>query len=267
MRLELQGLTRHFPGTARPAVDNFSLVIPAGTTMVLAGPSGCGKTTLLRLIAGLEQPDAGDILADGQTWHGLPPERRPVALVFQNGALFPHLTVRENLTLGLVLRKTPPPQIAARLAEIVNLLGLSGLLGRWPEHLSGGERQRVALGRALIRRPQLLLLDEPLAGLDAPQRRALRGEMIRLCRPWVPTLLWVTHDQEEALEMADWLGIMHAGRLLQCGPPAEVCLRPANPFVAQFLAPVLTPRSWPWQAGAAPAQDTAPKEPRPSATA
>ncbi len=249
MHLQLQGLTRQFPGMPRPAVADFSVDIPSAVVLALAGPSGCGKTTLLRMIAGLERPESGTILADGQSWDGLPPERRPVAMVFQSGALFPHLTVRENLVLGLRLQKAPVAEIAARLAETVECLGLGALLGRCPENLSGGERQRVALGRALMRRPQVLLLDEPLAGLDAPWRRELRAEILRVSRAWVPTIVWVTHDQEEALEVAGLLGIMHEGRLVQCGPPGEVCLRPSTPFVKQFLEPVLSPRKWPWVTG------------------
>jgi ABC-type sugar transport system ATPase subunit len=259
MQLQLQGVTRKFPGMSRPAVQEVSLEIPAGTLLALAGPSGCGKTTLLRLIAGLERPDAGIIRANGQSWNDWAPEQRPVAMVFQNGALFPHLTVRDNLTLGLRLRKLPAVELAERLEAVAGMLGLLPLLARRPESLSGGERQRVAVGRALMRRPRVLLLDEPLSSLDAPLRRELRGEIVRWCRPWVPTLVWVTHDQEEALEVADWLGIMREGRLEQCGPPADVCQRPATAFVSRFLAPVLTPRRWPWLAtsgpGALPAQD------------
>lgn len=248
MRLQVQGLTKVYPGASRPAVREVSLDVPAGAVVALAGPSGCGKTTLLRLIAGLERPDAGTVLGDGQAWNGWPPEQRPVALVFQSGALFPHLTVRENLTLGLRLQKAPFAEMAGRLKEVAERLGLLPYLERWPEQLSGGERQRVALGRALMRRPRVLLLDEPLASLDAPLRRALRGEMARWLRLWAPTVLWVTHDQEEALEVADVLGIMRQGGLEQCGPPAEVCRRPATAFVADFLAPVLAPRRWPWEA-------------------
>lgn len=245
MHLQLQDLTRQFAGMSRPAVDGFSLEVPAGIVLVLAGPSGSGKTTLLRMIAGLERPDAGTVCANGQPWDGLPPEQRPVAMVFQSGALFPHLTVRENLVLGLRLQKTPAPELASRLDETVQWLGLETLLGRWPESLSGGERQRVALGRALMRRPKILLLDEPLGALDAPLRRELRGEIRRVSRLWSPTILWVTHDQEEALEVADLLGIMHEGRLVQYGAPAEVCRKPASSFVRRFLDPVLSPRHWP----------------------
>lgn len=235
MRLTLEHLGKAYHPGAEPAVSDLSLTVEHGQLLVLAGPSGCGKTTTLRLIAGLEAPTSGAVYADGQNWNGLPPQARDVALVFQNGGLFPHLTVEENLGIGLRLRRVPERELAGRVAATAELLGLTALLGRMPAALSGGERQRVALGRAIIRRPKLLLLDEPLASLDAPLRAQLRAEILRLRGQLECTIIYVTHDQDEALAVGDRLAVMQQGRLQQVGSPAEVYRRPANRFVAGFI--------------------------------
>jgi multiple sugar transport system ATP-binding protein len=235
MRLTLDNLgkTYHAEGTA--AVAELSLTVEHGQLLVLTGPSGCGKTTMLRLIAGLEQPTTGSVIADGVSWNTLPPQDREVALVFQNGGLFPHLNVHANLAVGLRLRQVPGEQIVRRVEETAELLGITPLLRRLPAELSGGERQRVALGRAIIRRPKLLLLDEPLASLDAPLRAQLRAEIQRLRRQVDSTIIYVTHDQDEALAVGGRLAVMKNGRLQQIGSPVEIYRRPANQFVAGFI--------------------------------
>lgn len=223
-----------YPNGVR-AVDNLSLDVTAGEHVVLLGPSGCGKTTTLRLVAGLESPDGGQVVlgnADATDW---PPRQRDVALVFQDAALYPHLDVRANLAFGAQLGKIPAKEIAQRVDEVAERLGLTSLLGRRPEELSGGERRRVALGRALVRRPRVLLLDEPLSGLDGAARRDLQAELSRLHRDLPTTTLHVTHDQEEALTLADRLAVMRGGRLVQVGTPRELYDRPRDTFVAGFL--------------------------------
>jgi len=240
-RLILDKLSKAFPATAGrmvSAVRELSLAVEPGEFLALVGPSGCGKTTTLRLIAGLEEPDDGTLYLDEKEITRLPPRDRPVAMVFQNHALYPHMTARENLASGLVWRKVAPDEIMRRVGEMAELLGLSELLERRPEALSGGERQRVALGRALVRRPAVLLLDEPLAGLDAPLRLQLRRELVRLHRELRTAMIYVTHDQPEALALGSRVGVMNAGRLEQIGPPAELREQPATPFVAEFLRPL-----------------------------
>ena len=238
--IALEGVTRRFGRTV--AVDAVDLQVPAGSLTAVVGPSGCGKSTLLRLLAGLEQPDGGRIIADGADLSTRPLGTRDLAMVFQDYALLPHLTVERNISFGLRLarrrdrRNGPDPRfIAAEVARMVELFGLHGLLHRRPDQLSGGQRQRVALARAVIRNPPLLLLDEPLSALDVALRASARAEILRLHRDLGTTLVLVTHDQQEALSMATELVVMNAGRIVQAGAPDQVYRRPATRFVAGFL--------------------------------
>jgi multiple sugar transport system ATP-binding protein len=216
-------------------LDDVSLEVRAGELLTLVGPSGSGKTTLLRCLAGLEDPDAGEVLMGERNVTHLSPGMRDVALVFQHHALYPHLTARENLAFGLEVRGVPAPEIAQRVAETAGRLGIGALLDRRPSELSGGERQRVALGRAVVRRPQLFLLDEPLAGLDVPLRSELRAELLALHAALGTTLIYVTQDQIEAMTLGQRMAVLHEGRLRQIGTPAEVYGRPADVFVARFV--------------------------------
>jgi multiple sugar transport system ATP-binding protein len=237
-RLVLENVTKTFSGPRRQqirAVRELSLKAEDGELLAIVGPSGCGKTTTLRLIAGLETPDAGTILLDGKPLAGVSPEDRDVAMVFQEHALFPHLTVFENVALGLRLRHVPSAETGARVKAAAELLGLTALLERRPAELSGGECQRAALGRALARHPRVFLLDEPLSNLDAPLRLQLRGEIARLRRRLGATMIFVTHDQAEALALADAVAVMKDGALQQLAPPREVYRRPASRFVAGFI--------------------------------
>lgn len=236
-QLVLDAVTKTYrtaEGVAVNAVRGLSLAVAEGEFVVLVGPSGSGKTTALRLLAGLEAPSAGRILIGGHDVTGQPPGARDLAMIFQHGALYPHLTVRENLALGLRLRGTPAAEAARRVAGAAELLGLSALLERLPRALSGGERQRVALGRALVRQPQGFLLDEPFAHLDTLLRAQLRQELQRL-RPRLPATLLVTHDQAEAMALGDRIAVLHAGLLQQVGEPLQVYHEPANLFVAGFI--------------------------------
>jgi multiple sugar transport system ATP-binding protein len=237
-RVVVENLAKIFinPGGERVrAVDNARLHAEDQELLALIGPSGCGKTTLLRLIAGLETPDAGTISLDGTIVNGVEPKDRDVAMVFQSHALYPHMTARENLAFGLKLRKTPAAEIERRIGGIAEMLGIAGCLARRPAELSGGQRQRVALGRALVRRPKLLLLDEPFAHLDSPLRRELRRELLALHRELGLTTILVTHDQIEATTLGERIAVMNRGTIEQMGPPADVQARPATPFVAAFL--------------------------------
>ena len=202
---------------------------------MLVGPSGCGKSTALRLIAGLEAPTAGRVFIDNKDVTQLQPKDRDVAMVFQNYALYPHLTVFDNMAFGLKMRKTPKAEITLRVVETARSLGIEPLLNRRPASLSGGEQQRVALGRAMVRRPRVLLLDEPLANLDASLRLATRAELKRLHREFKITTIHVTHDQEEAMALADRIVVMREGRIQQVGTPQEIYDRPVNRFVGGFL--------------------------------
>jgi ABC-type sugar transport system ATPase subunit len=234
----LEQLTKTFSsrnGQPIAAVSGASLSLAKGELLALVGPSGCGKTTTLRLIAGLEDPDAGIIKLDDQVANGIPPKDRDVAMVFQHHALYPHLTAAENLAFGLTLRGVGRAEISQRVNELADKLSLTKCLARKPAELSGGERQRVALGRALIRKPGILLLDEPFANLDAPLRRELRRELLQLHREQNLTTLLVTHDQAEALALGNLVAVMNAGRIEQVGSPMELRERPATPFVASFL--------------------------------
>ncbi|GGO63853.1 hypothetical protein GCM10010910_17380 [Microbacterium nanhaiense] len=217
------------------AVDGIDMTIPAGKLTTLLGPSGCGKTTSLRMLAGYTRPTSGRILIDGNDVTRTPPEKRGLGMVFQSYALFPHMTVAENVAYGLKLRRTPRPERDARVAESLELVGLGHLAGRKPRALSGGQQQRVALARAIAIRPRLLLLDEPLSNLDARLRVQMRSEIRRIQAETGLTVVLVTHDQDEALEMSDEMILMRAGKIMQQGAPAEVFGSPKNRFVADFL--------------------------------
>jgi multiple sugar transport system ATP-binding protein len=218
-----------------PIVRGVDLQIRSGEFMVLVGPSGCGKTTLLRLIAGLERTDQGEIQIAGKVVNDAQPRERDVGMVFQSYALYPHMTVRENLAFGLTLRKLPKPEIDARVQEAAQLLELGALLERKPKQLSGGQRQRVAIGRCIVRRPAVFLFDEPLSNLDAALRVQMRGELARLHARLKNTMIYVTHDQVEAMTLATRLAVFNKGHLQQVGEPLELYARPANRFVAGFL--------------------------------
>ncbi|MEV6816745.1 ABC transporter ATP-binding protein [Micromonospora sp. NPDC051296] len=233
MAVRLQGLRRRF-GTV-PALDGLDLDLAPGEMVALLGPSGCGKTTALRVLAGLEDADSGKVLVDGVDVTTLPANRRDMGMVFQAYSLFPHLTARENVEFGLRLRGRPAGERRERAAEMLDLVGIGSHAGRYPHQLSGGQQQRVALARALAIRPRVLLLDEPLSALDAKVRVQLREEIRRIQVEVGTTTLFVTHDQEEALAVADRVGVMRAGQLEQVGPPAEIYLRPASTFVADFV--------------------------------
>lgn len=239
-RVVLENVTKNFAGPKGlvvRAVQRVNLAIAEKELLVLIGPSGCGKTTTLRLIAGLEPLSEGTIRFDGTVVNQVPPGGRDLAMVFQGHALFPHLTAFDNLALGLKLRGVARPEIARRVGEMAERLNLTDCLTRPPRELSGGQRQRVALGRALVRQPKILLLDEPLANLDAPLRRELRRELLRLHRELGLTLILVTHDPSEALALGQRVVVMQAGLIEQVGPPEELRTRPATPFVSAFLDP------------------------------
>jgi ABC-type sugar transport system ATPase subunit len=229
----LDGVHKRFGGT--PALDGVDLEAIDGELLVVVGPSGCGKSTLLRCVAGLEAVDGGVIRIGDRDVTQIRPAARNVSMVFQSYALFPHLTVRENIAFGLVVREEPKAEVRARVAEASELVGVDSLLDRRPFELSGGERQRVALARALVRRPDAYLLDEPLSNLDAGTRVQMRTELKRLHREVGATMLHVTHDQVEALTLGDRIAVMHAGRVRQVGTPDELYSRPRDRFVAAFL--------------------------------
>ena len=231
--VKIDGVTKRFG--AVQAVAGVDLEIARGELFALLGGSGCGKTTLLRLLAGFERPDSGRILIDGQDMTGVPPHLRPVNMMFQSYALFPHLDVAGNVAYGLKREGVPKPEIATRVAEALALVKLEGLGARRPSQLSGGQRQRVALARALVKRPKLLLLDEPLAALDRKLREGTRFELVRLQEQLGLTFVIVTHDQEEAMSMASRLAVMNAGRIVQTGTPHDLYERPATRFVADFI--------------------------------
>jgi spermidine/putrescine transport system ATP-binding protein len=217
------------------AVNNVTLEIPAGEFFSMLGPSGCGKTTTLRMIAGFEEPDSGRILLDGQDVTWVSPKKRNVNMVFQDYALFPHMTVAENVAFGLKLRKVDRSEINQRIAEMLVIVRLNGYEDRRPAELSGGQRQRVALARALVNRPAALLLDEPLGALDLKLRREMQLELKRIQQSTGTTFVYVTHDQEEALTMSDRIAVMDGGVVCQVDAPRELYERPLTPFVADFI--------------------------------
>jgi ABC-type Fe3+/spermidine/putrescine transport system ATPase subunit len=231
--LQLEGLVKTFGRIV--AVSDVSLAVEPGELICFLGPSGCGKTTLLRLIAGFEQADRGAIYHQGQPIHHLPPQQRNFGFVFQSYALFPHLTVWENVAFGLRTRRAPVRLVNDRVAELLELIGLSHMGRKYPAQLSGGEQQRVSLARALATSPRLLLLDEPLSALDAKIRVRLRTQISRIVRELGVTTIYVTHDQEEALSIADRIAVMVAGVIQQVGTPLEIYRRPSTSFVADFV--------------------------------
>ena len=231
--LAVEGVSKSFGGIA--AVAGVSLGVGQGEIFALLGPSGCGKSTLLRMIAGFETLDSGRIVLDGQDLGPLPPHRRPVNMMFQSYALFPHLSVAGNIAFGLKQEGLPKAEIAARVVEMLRLVRMEGFENRRPGQLSGGQRQRVALARALAKRPKLVLLDEPLAALDRKLREETQFELLAIQRRLGTTFVIVTHDQEEAMTLAHRLAVMHQGRIVQVGAPREVYEHPASRFVAGFI--------------------------------
>ncbi len=231
--LRLDGLVKAWPGGK--ALDGVSLFVPAGHFAMLLGPSGCGKSTCLRIAAGLEWPDAGRVEIDGRDVTRLPPAARGIAMVFQSYALFPHLSVAENILFGLRARRVPKPERSRRLTDAAEMLGLTPLLDRKPGQLSGGQQQRVALGRAVVAEARVCLMDEPLSNLDAQLRSDMRREILALQRRLGMTMLYVTHDQTEAMAMADQVVLLRGGRVEQDAPPAELYARPATRFAAGFV--------------------------------
>ena len=233
VEVRMEGLSRHYGPVV--ALDRLDLTLQPGELVVLLGPSGCGKTTTLRLLAGLEDADVGQIFVGGRDITRLPASKRDMGMVFQAYSLFPHMTVRQNVAFGLRLRRVGAAQRDKRAMEMLDLVGLSTQADRYPHQLSGGQQQRVALARALAIEPQVLLLDEPLSALDAKVRAQLRDEIRRIQLEVGITTLFVTHDQEEALAIADRVGVMREGHLEQLAPPTEVYSRPATSFVAEFV--------------------------------
>jgi len=233
--VELRGISKSFIEGACPALKDIHLGIPDGAFAAILGPSGCGKTTLLRIVAGLERPDAGEILIGGQVANRIPPRERNVAMVFQNYALYPHKRVYENIAIGLQLRGVSKERIAEKVEAVATMLKIETLMERYPKQLSGGQQQRVALARALVRDPEVFLLDEPLSNLDAQVREATRSELKKLFRGVKATVLYVTHDQTEAMMMSDHLVVMDRGVIRQTGEPTHIYRDPAHRFVAEFI--------------------------------
>src|SRR5512139_896954 len=231
--IEFRDVTRAY-GALR-AVDRLSLSIHAGEFFAMLGPSGSGKTTCLRLIAGFEQPDAGEVLLHGKPMQGVPPYDRDVNTVFQDYALFPHMSVLDNVAYGLMIRKVPTEQRRRQAEEMLDMVALGGFGGRKPSQLSGGQRQRVALARALVNHPKVLLLDEPLGALDLKLRQQMQVELKNIQREVGITFIFVTHDQEEALTMSDRIAVFSEGKIQQVGTPSDIYERPATPFVAGFV--------------------------------
>ena len=234
--VDIRAIVKKFGGVT--AVDGFSLTVERGEFVSLLGPSGCGKTTLLRLIAGLLTADSGEIAIHGQDMSNVPTNKRDIGLVFQNYALFPHMTVFDNLAFGLRMRKMRKPEIEERVTRALELIGLPEVVDRSPKQMSGGQQQRVALARALVIEPRLLLLDEPLSNLDAKLRVEMRVEILRIQRQLGITSIYVTHDQEEALALSDRVVVMNEGQVMQIGAPTDIYERPANLFVASFIGKV-----------------------------
>lgn len=231
----LNKISKNYPGAAGLSVDNVSFTVQDGEFMVLLGPSGCGKSTTLRMIAGLESISKGEMGIDGRVINDVAAKDRDIAMVFQSYALYPHMTVAENLSFGLKRRNVPPDEIEARVQKASSILGLDDLLQRKPFALSGGQRQRVALGRAIVREPKVFLFDEPLSNLDAALRVNTRNELVRLHQRLKATMIYVTHDQVEAMTMGQRICVMNKGRVAQIGRPMDVYRAPADAFVARFL--------------------------------
>ncbi|MBA0048806.1 TOBE-like domain-containing protein [Mycobacteroides sp. LB1] len=234
--ITVRGANKHYGDFA--ALDNIDFEVPSGSLTALLGPSGSGKSTLLRAIAGLDQPDTGTITINGRDVTGVPPQRRGIGFVFQHYAAFKHLTVRENVGFGLKIRKKPKAEIKEKVDNLLEVVGLSGFHARYPNQLSGGQRQRMALARALAVDPEVLLLDEPFGALDAKVREDLRAWLRRLHEEVHVTTVLVTHDQAEALDVADRIAVLNKGRIEQVGSPDDLYDRPANSFVMSFLGPV-----------------------------
>nr|WP_134681084.1 ATP-binding cassette domain-containing protein [Paracoccus ravus] len=231
--VRLDNITKSFGGVT--IIPQLNLLVPDGSFTVLVGPSGCGKSTLLRLIAGLETPTAGNVLIGGRNVTEAEPSQREISMVFQSYALFPHMTVAQNIDFGLRLQKMPKAEREARVAHAAKILALETYLDRKPSQLSGGQRQRVAIGRSIVRNPKVFLLDEPLSNLDAALRGQMRIELAQLHRSLGSTMIYVTHDQVEAMTLADQIVVMNGGRIEQIGPPMELYDRPASEFVAAFI--------------------------------
>jgi multiple sugar transport system ATP-binding protein len=234
-KIVLEGVSKVFKDKQSPAVDDLNLEVEDGEFLVMVGPSGCGKTTTLRMIAGFEVPTAGVVRIGGKPVNNIWPKDRNLAMVFQNYALFPHMTIVKNLAFGMKARGESRPTIAREIEKVAGMLGIDSLLGRKPGELSGGERQRVALGRALLRRPEAFLLDEPLSNLDAALRAQMRLELKRIHAQFPVTTVYVTHDQVEAMTMADRIALMSHGQLQQTASPEHIYDHPANAFVASFI--------------------------------
>jgi sulfate transport system ATP-binding protein len=234
--IAVNDVTKRFGGFQ--ALEGVSIRVEDGSLTALLGPSGSGKSTLLRVIAGLEAPDSGTVEIAGRDATAVPPQKRGIGFVFQHYAAFKHMTVRENVAFGLRVRKRPKAEVAAKVSELLRIVGLDGYQARYPAQLSGGQRQRMALARALAVEPEVLLLDEPFGALDANVRAELREWLRRLHEEVHVTTVLVTHDQEEAMEVADRIVVLNHGRVEQDGPPRELYERPANPFVMGFLGPV-----------------------------
>ncbi len=233
--VELRNISKVYENITQKAANNINLKIADREFIVLVGPSGCGKTTTLRMIAGLEEITEGELLIDGKIVNDIPPKDRDIAMVFQNYALYPHMSVYDNMAFGLKMRKFPKAEIDARVREAAAILGIGDYLERKPKELSGGQRQRVAVGRAIVRKPKVFLFDEPLSNLDAKLRVQMRAELSRLHNRLEATMIYVTHDQIEAMTMADRIVVMNNGLIQQTGGPLELYNNPANRFVAGFI--------------------------------
>ncbi len=232
-KIELRGIKKDYQGTE--IVKGIDITIEEGEFAVIVGPSGCGKSTLLRMIAGLEDISSGELVIGGKLMNMVPPDQREIAMVFQSYALYPHMTVADNIGFALSLQKVPKEEIATRVRDVAKMLELEHLLDRKPAALSGGQRQRVAIGRAIVKRPKVILFDEPLSNLDAKLRVQMRAELTKLHREFGSTIVYVTHDQVEAMTMAQKIVVLHNGHVAQMGAPLDLYHQPDNTFVAQFI--------------------------------
>ncbi|MDR3353501.1 MAG: ABC transporter ATP-binding protein [Synergistaceae bacterium] len=232
--IELRGVEKAYGGN-KPVIENLDVQIEEGSFTILLGPSGCGKSTILRMIAGLEKETAGEIFINGIDMRGVSPGAREIAMVFQNYALYPTMTVKENIEFGLKNIKVPKPEREARVGEVIEMVGLTEYMNRKPQHLSGGQRQRVALARAIVKKPKVFLMDEPLSNLDAKLRAQIRTDLIELHRNLGATFVYVTHDQVEAMSMGTDIVLLESGRIRQQGAPESIYSAPKNLFSAQFI--------------------------------